>query len=272
MFKTIIITCGISLFSPHNSFGNWTRSHIFFQFNRNGPYIPEAQDEEETITRWYESCCEEILQHRYDPKTVCAEYSLLHALKNQDKLDEIPHIKLFYTHSTGGITVSKLLEFLFKRDFHATVEMINIEQIDVSDEKKLILGIAKYMKLLSAELIEESKDTTCFAPIGGYKVLTSFGYIIGAFHGFPTAYLHEDSQVLHTIPPVPLKIDETFIQENHEFLQSLYHSDGCHVVKLDSYKRKLVEEYSYFFERRNDWIMLNPFGLFILHNDQTRRT
>ena len=86
--------------------------------------------------------------------------------------------------------------------------------MSVSNREEFHQQSADFMGNLGLALAEGDPTSTCFASIGGYKVMTSLGYLVGSFLHYPTAYLHEEHQVLIEIPPMPLDINEEFIDNN----------------------------------------------------------
>src|SRR5690606_957211 len=137
-------------------------------------------------------------------------YSMLYALQRMGKLGESPRVALFHTDTPDGKACACLLERVISQDFSAEVELVSV-QMDVSDKVKMNRSLGDYMFQLSRALQAGDPTYTCFAPIGGYKVMSWFGYLVGSFYGYPTAYLHEFSQhMLHIVPPVPIAIDPDF--------------------------------------------------------------
>ena len=78
----------------------------------------------------------------------------------------------------------------------------------MTNRVKLNRSLGDFMSLVNKHLHGEHKSYVCFAPIGGYKIFSSLGYIVASFNDLPTAYLHEDKQILHEIPPIPVKYDD----------------------------------------------------------------
>src|SRR5690625_1366283 len=103
--------------------------------------------------------------------------------------------------------------------------MRKIYELDVDNRSLLNRALGKYLSDVSSALQEGEPRTTCFAPIGGYKVMTSLGYLAGALHNFPTAYLHEGSTVIHEIPAVNIEVNESFIIDNHTLLKKFFDGD-----------------------------------------------
>lgn len=270
MYATVVMTGGISLFSPINIFGRKTRESSTFLFERQNPALPEGVPEKEALERWLQEMEKLLDGTRNNPKNVSAEYSMLYALKQQGLLKEEPEVVIIHTATLGGRAAALLLQKIFKRDFNARVVLEEVGELDVSSRIKLNRSLGEFMQVLGGILRSRDPFTTCFAPIGGYKVMTSFGYIVGSFFGFKTAYLHEDNQVLHQIPPLPVAIDQDFIRKNEGLLRRLLREQTVEWSGLNSDQQQAIEDNSFFFERiregSEELISLNAFGYFICHD------
>lgn len=267
------MTSGISLFNYRNYFGNWTHKGNFFKMEGSNPQpLPEHKDDPEKAIQIWLNAAQELIQQKgsWKEESVSAEYSMLHALKRQNKLREYPFIALFHTNTLGGTAAAKLLKYIIERDFSATVELHTVN-IDVADRVSLNRSLGDYMGELNDVLRQGHPSGTCFAPIGGYKVMTSFGYIVGSFCGYPTAYLHEDAQqMLHIIPPVPIDIDDSFVRKNALFLRRLNIEGLLGLDALSREEKSLVEENPALFTIEENYVYLNPFGEFLFSREQYR--
>lgn len=195
---------------------------------------------------------------------------MLCSLKANDKMLEEPKIILIHTDTFAGRAAAYLNKEILERDFKAEVKLDEIKDLDVTNRVKLNRSLGDFMSLVNEHLHGRHKSYVCFAPIGGYKIFSSLGYIVASFNDLPTAYLHEDRQVLHEIPPIPVKYDIKFIEENGEFLRKLYISDILEQRDLEYYQLHLIKENSHFFETADNMISINPFGLFICDQDEFR--
>lgn len=268
MYNSIVMTSGISLLGASNYFGRWSREGQYFVFHGPNPSFKEGDVKEKALQKWLNAAEALLAKREWDPERVSAEYSMLHALERLGKLGESPTITLFHTDTLGGVASAKLLERLLQREFSAQVNLRAVN-IDVNDRVVLNRLLGDYMYELSKALLIGDPSGTSFAPIGGYKVMTSFGYLVGSFHGYPTAYLHEDSQqMLHIIPPVPIDINPTFFQEHAPFIRRLTVEGLLDYESLTWEEKSLVETHTSLFTVDDGVVYLNPFGSFLFSREQ----
>lgn len=268
MFSSIVMTSGISLFGAMNYFGRWTREGGYFVFRGPNPSVEKGDSEERAMRKWLDAVQPLLAKREWHPEQVSAEYSMLHALKRLGKLEPSPVVTLFHTDTLGGVASAQLLKRVMEQDFSAQVRLCPV-RIDVDDRVVLNRLLGDYMYQLSKELQSGDPSGTCFAPIGGYKVMTSFGYLVGSFHGYPTAYLHEDSQhMLHIIPPVPIDINPAFFREHAPFIRRLMVEGLLEYESLTWEERLLVESHASLFTVEEGTVYLNPFGSFLFAREQ----
>lgn len=239
-FQHIVITAGISVLNENNVFGR-----------RDAPPPSAAAA-------------------AADPKKVSAEYSVLWALRKEGRLAPKPVLTLFYTDTPEGRRAFGILEKVLTQEFSAAVNGIPVRDFDVTDRRKLKASVADFLRDLGAKLHElrVAGLPGAFAPLGGYKVMTSFGYIAGSFYGFPSLYLHEQGQVLQEIPAVPLGIDQAFLEAHVLFLRRLKLEGIVEWRSLSKNEQAAVEAHPYFFERAEDLLELNAFGQFLLGQER----
>lgn len=270
MYHKIVMTGGISLFGGYNLFGKLTRDKKLFSFDRTNPYPKDNQNEKEELRNWLNEMKNYFPQIIGEEQNISAEYSMLYSLKQNGKIIERPKITLIHTDTFAGKAAAYLNKEILEREFKAKVKLDEIKDLDVTNRVKLNRSLGDFMSLVNKHLHGEHKSYVCFAPIGGYKIFSSLGYIVASFNGLPTAYLHEDKQILHEIPPIPVKYDDTFIEENSIFLRKLYILGIQEQQDLEYHQLQLVKENSHFFEIADNMISINPFGLFICNQDKFR--
>lgn len=260
MYSKIVMTGGISLFGRNNLFGKLTRDKELFKFERTNPLPKDSQDEKKEIENWIKEMRNHLNEIEGHEENVSAEYSMIYALKVNDKLAGRPEIVLIHTNTFGGRAAAYLNKEILEKRFNAKVKLDEIKELDITDRIKLNRSLGDFMSLINKYLSNSHKSYTCFAPIGGYKIFSYLGYIVGSFNDLPTTYLHEDRQVLHEIPPVPIEYDETFVEENSEFLRELYIKGIMEEKELDYHQKQLVKENSHFFEVGDGLVIINIFA------------
>lgn len=263
MFQRIVLTSGVSLLF-NNRDDIESKFPSFFK-------TPEPLTEATTalsddvilfLTDHLASMTEEQL------RWVSAEVSMVSTLQNSEEMSKHPHVTLFYTDTFKGRTAGFVNKILLEKFYGATVKVRKIYELDVNNRSLLNRALGKYLSDVSASLREGEPRTTCFAPIGGYKVMTSLGYLVGTLHNFPTAYIHEGSTVIHEIPTVNIEVDESFIRKHHRIFKKFFYGDCFEYDSLSKEEQKLINEQSMMFDQVEGLVELNPFGRFLCDQDK----
>lgn len=262
MYKSIVITSGVSIFGYDNIFGELTRAENIFEFDRENPLPPQDKGGEEAIREWVASMKRYFHKIKGNEQNISAEFSMLYALRKNNKLAQSPLIDLLYSESFGGKASAALIQEVLSWEFEAEVNLIEVKDLDVTNRLKLNRGLGDFMSRLNEVLKDKDPQFACFAPIGGYKIFSYFGYVAGSLNNLPTAYLHVDQQVLLEIPPVPISYDTQFILDNMDFLRKLYFYSG-NMEELEPQELEVVNNYSHFFDFADNLVDINAFGIFV---------
>lgn len=191
---------------------------------------------------------------------------MIHTLMKNNKLSEKMKIILIATNTVGSNICVPLLKDIFEKQLDADVKVL-FTDINVSSSKLIREQLGNYLHILGQALSEGDPSSTCFAPIGGYKVMTSLGYIVGSFLHYPTSYLHEEQQILIEIPPMPLDIDDDFVQKNSDLLRKCK-QDYIDLDELNYNEKDIVRKYNAIFSIEDGLVALNPFGLFLFERSK----
>lgn len=261
MYQDIVIISGISLVNNYRTIIK-KEFQVFFEEDET------LNDEKEMYSDKVIDYLKEYFKMENVDANVSAEVSIVHTLQRQNRLIKSPHITLFYTDTFKGRTSGLLNQWLLENNFGAFVKLKEIYDVDVNNRVVLNRALGKYLSDVGESLQEGHPNSTCFAPLGGYKVLTSLGYLVGALHGYPTAYLHERSTILHEIPAVHIDIDESFIVDNHKILKKFLRGDYFTFNELNEEERSLVRKQPTFFEHDEGLVALNPFGRFLCNQNK----
>ncbi|BBW98374.1 putative CRISPR-associated protein [Geobacillus icigianus] len=266
MYQHIVLTCGVSLLTGARNVFSVNRDETLGEI-RSWIHDRDVDEQKQSkIGRWLRHARQFAHEAAQQPNRVCAEYSMIYELHRQGKLGERPTIVLIVTDTVGGRVVEAMLVHLLERDFKANVRVVYVE-VDVNHRRRLQETLGEYMSKVANALMHGEPSTTCFAPIGGYKVMTSLGYIVGAFLNYPTAYMHEDGQVLHEIPPVPIHIDEQFVRRYFELLRKCQ-MDLVAMNELSYQEKQCIEQYPSLFYRDAEFVCLSAFGQFLLEHEK----
>lgn len=273
MYQTIVMTCGVSLvYSGGNLFAkkieellpaiNIRKQDFLKLLNTN----ETSKEIEDLLFQWIEQSHMYFQEAKQYPNRVSAEYSMMYELKKRGKLAQYPRVVLILTNTVGGKLVKPLLKNLFEEHFSAVVDALYVN-IDVKETKRMSETLGDYMRNVGDALSEGEPSSTCFAPIGGYKVMTSLGYIVGSFLGYPTAYLHEEHQILHEIPPIPVHVDEEFVHQHAEFLRRCQR-EPVPFESLPYREKQIVLSYTSIFKQEEGYVYLTPFGEFLFEHEK----
>ncbi|WP_395718809.1 putative CRISPR-associated protein [Prosthecobacter sp.] len=210
-FSRVIITSGISAISERNILGQLLRINpgpIRFVAGKQNPELAEGHAVEDAAAHVRklavsESCIQDA---RARPRDVSAEYSLLTALARKGLLHGKPDVVLLHTDTLNGRLAAEAVKSLMEELLECRCHLREVDSFDTSDPVRLKQGLGAFMHKVVNELRHLDASYACFAPQGGYKIMASLGYVAGSFLQFPTAYLHEDNQTLHIIPPIPVAL------------------------------------------------------------------
>jgi putative CRISPR-associated protein (TIGR02619 family) len=274
MYQTIVMTCGVSLLSlsEKNVFAKKTSELLQLlcigkrEFSE---LLSKRQIDDETrevISKWIDQTKMYVAEAEREPNSVSAEYSMMYELRKRGKLGKFPRVELVLTNTVGGNIVEQLLQRLFEEHFSASVGSSYVD-IDVSEPKQMNRILGEYMQKVSEKLSQGEPSSTCFAPLGGYKIMTALGYIVGSFLGYPTAYLYENSQIIHEIPPIPIHLDDRFVQQHIDLLRRC-RVDAIHMDELSYQEHQVISTYSSIFQQEEGYVYLTPFGEFLLEHER----
>lgn len=272
VYHTVVMTCGVSLLQKTNVFGKRKEGLLHKLRISEGDFHQllnkhaVSQEVDKAISKWIEELSLHFKEAKANPNDVSAEYSMMYELQKRGKLGKHPRVELILTNTVGGKITERLLSCLFAEHFGATVGCAYVS-IDVTETKRMTRTLGEYMQTVAEKLSQGEPSSTCFAPIGGYKVMTSLGYIVGSFLGYPTAYLHENSQVMHEIPPVPIHLDDRFVQQHTDLLRRCQR-DAVSLDELSYEEKQIISAYSSIFQQEEGYVYLTAFGQFLCEHEK----
>ncbi|MBU0553632.1 putative CRISPR-associated protein [Myxococcota bacterium] len=264
MYHRIVLTAGTSALSMAN-LGEWIKSTNAFKHEARTIYPQEGQDEDTALKRWSSLVKKAPFN---DPMRISAETSALNALQKHKKLANAPQIVLIHTKTFDGKVAAEIIEAALKQLYNATVERRAVH-LDANREEGMTADLGAFIKEVADALREGDPRTTCFAPLGGYKVMTSLGYLAGAFMGYPTTYVHEEQQRLHVIPTLPIHIDKEALKALAPLIRNVLWTLPLRAT-LDKAKQKQLDEHSYLFYETEGHVGLSPFGEFLRTESEYR--
>lgn len=265
-YSRVVMTSGVSAFGARNQLRAWAEEHGLLSWpdpKDLNPSLAPGLAPEHAYQRLRDA--NHDLPEVTDSEKVSAEYSAMHTLRSERGLANRPRVVLIHTDSVGGSAAAILVGMLLERDFGAEVDLRSVS-LDLRDRVALRYGLGGFMQRVAAALGEGEPSTTAFIPLGGYKVMTSLGYLAGAYRGFPTLYIQEETQILHEVPAVPIRIAREDLERVAGVMRSV--RAACSIDTLDPEGRALVEEFPWVFERIGDLVGVNAFGVFLMEDPE----
>lgn len=266
-YSRVVMTSGVSAFLPRNQLRTWAEEQgmLVWQGQNLNPSPAPGLSAEQAYDRLQRA--KPGLRTVAEPEKVSAEYSALHTLRAEGRLSPSPRVVLIHTDSVGGTAAAILVGMLLERDFDADVHLRSVS-LDLGDRVALRYGLGGFMQSVAAALGEGEPSTTAFVPLGGYKIMTSLGYLAGAYRGYPTLYIQEETQIVHEVPAVPIRIAHGDLERIAGLMRSV--RAGFPIDDLDQAALELVDEFPWLFERSDDLIGVNAFGVFLMDDPDHR--
>lgn len=272
-FHSVILTSGTSALAPFNLAGSWLKAQADVVQSVGQPARWSAsagvspEEALEAVTKRLHQ-----LPALADPMKVSAEYSLLHALQKERSLGKSPRITLVATDTLDGRLASACVRHLIEREFGAYVEESLVADFNVDERRRFQQGLGNVLAKISEALRNHDASSTCFAPVGGFKVMTSLAYLLGCFHGYPSMYLHETLQVLHAIPAVPVHVSPEELEPVAPLVRRMVlEGSSASVVELsqDEQSKYALGRFGWLFEQlEGRFFSLNAMGIFLAQNPE----
>lgn len=268
MYNNVILTVGTSFFSAFNLFGKEARNCEGLLFEKGQLYIENLAEEQTIWSTWQQKVTEHLNDVSFN-ESISAEFSVLTLLHHQQQLNDLARIYLFYTDTVAGRFAAYSLKQLIAHVFHKDVYLKKIENLDIKEEQQLNASMGKFIIDIHELLSDCGPHTTCFAPIGGYKIMISYAYVAAAIHQMHIMYLPESGDVLHSIPPVPV----TFDTSDEQLIDVVTSFDQQLVKKYDSVTREtqqVFHQYPSYFDIKENEVYLNPIGQYLRYRMNKR--
>lgn len=257
-----VLTAGTSVLTGRNHYARMITSHRLFRVD--GPSVSCAGDDEaKAMAAWKHELGQLDLPDVAALPGVSAECAIVRALQLQRKLAEHFDVALIHSATFAGEAAARLVAHVLTRLVGAEVQLRRAADLDVEDSAGFARSLGNLMAAVRTELSKGEPLTTCFAPIGGYKVMAALGYVAGSIGGYPMAYLHERTQALHFVPPIPVVLDTTVVAQ-HAVLFRKLHRDTVDMASLSGDEQAAIRSYPFLFELADELVNLSPFGVFAL--------
>lgn len=263
-YSTIVLTAGISVLNPRNHFGQRFReaeSPLTFPL---GQQNPEARDAAVSGSDLLKTSLRFAPPPRQEPDPRCysAEYSVLYQLMREGRLSSGAVVHLIHTPSFAGRLAVELQMDGLERFLGVHPQQHELPvPFDPAIPGGLALASGAFIGLVSHLLEGHDPSRTAFAPIGGDKVMAALGHVAASFHGFPSLYLHEDSQRIQEISPAPVAIDAAMRATVAPVARRV--GNGAEWRSLTPTEQGVIVEQPAFFTRAEDLVGLNELGQYL---------
>lgn len=267
-YSTLILTARISAFAPRNALGTRFRetgSPLTFPPKQQNPVAVDSTLDERELLAECREFARSIIKRSDDlsQSEISAEFSMLHAIATHGKgLSPGSLVHLIHTPTLAGRLAVALQTPILESRLGVQVHPVELcVPFDPAQPGGLALASGAFIGQVSALLRHSDPHQSAFAPIGGYKSMVALGQTAASFHGFPSLYLHEDSQILQEIAPAPISISA----ETRAAVASAARriGNGAEWSSLIPVDQQIVQSFTAFFTRSSDLVELNELGHFL---------
>lgn len=268
MYNRIILTAGVSILGNINGIASSSDKRVVELVREIFSYKDLSDEERDSLKERAKPLLRSFIRnHEEEIAGLSAEISIIHLLEKADRFKKGSPVILFFTDTFDGKLAAELVSWTLDNYYDSAVSLHKLAQIDIHNRSTLNRALGNYLRKLSNELSAYDPRYTCFAPIGGYKILTSLGHLIGSLHGYATNYLYENSKVFHEIPSVKISFDESVIFDHASFFKRLVQDLFIPLRDLSFHERELLKSQSSLFEileeGESEVVALSPFGEYL---------
>lgn len=260
----VVVTSGTSALTGRNMFVSWAQETGLVRVE--GPSASCAVDDPaEALVRfrWVLGRLPEVSPSEL--MNVSAECAIVQALRDEKRLAEEPDVGIVCSDTFAGQAAAELVKKVLERSLGARVKLRRTADLGAESRGAFVRSLGRMMADVLEELRIGDPSATCFAPIGGYKVMTALGYVAGSVGGYPMAYTHERTRVLHLVPPIPVRLDPGVARKHAGLFRTTAPPRGARALsELSAEERAVVAEHPFFFEQAEDLVELSAFGVFAL--------
>lgn len=260
----VVVTSGTSALTGRNKFVAWAQETGLVRVE--GPNASCAVDDSEAALDRFRKALGHLPEvSPTELASVSAECAIVQALRDEKRLADEPEVAIVCSHTFAGQAAAELVKRVLERTLKARVKLRRTADLDVESRGAFVRSLGRMMVDVHEELRCGEPTSTCFAPIGGYKVMTALGYVAGSIGNYPMAYIHERTRILHVVPPIPVRLDREVARKHALLFRSLARPRGPRQRSdLTQEERAVVDEQPFFFEQTEDLVELSVFGVFAL--------
>lgn len=256
----VVLTSGTSALTGSNYFVDFARRSGHFQWPTSHAVRCSSEDEDAAIAAWKQSLGQLPAVELGSLASISAECAVVDALVRQKTLAAEPDVAIVCSDTFSGYAAALLVARVLERALGARVTIAQSGDLDAEARTAFVRSLGRFMADVLQQLSAGVPANTCFAPIGGYKVMSALGYVAGSAGGYPMAYVHERTGVLHWIPPIPVQLDPAIARRHTGVFRKAAKTTLWSSLSTD--EQKVVDEHPFFFERADDLVALGAYGIF----------
>ncbi|GAB4210917.1 MAG: hypothetical protein OHK0013_32080 [Sandaracinaceae bacterium] len=260
----VVVTSGTSALTGKNMFVTWARDTGLVRVD-GASATCAVDDAMEALEQFRQKVGQLPVVSASELGSVSAECAIVQALHDEKRLAAEPDVAIVCSDTFAGQAAAELVKRVLERSVGACVKVRRTADLDAESHGAFVRSLGQMMADVLDELRVGDPGSTCFAPIGGYKVMAALGYVAGSVGGYPMAYTHERTRVLHIVPPIPVRLDPEVVRRHGGLFRSVAPPRGARALStLSAEERAVVTSHPFFFEQTEDLVELSAFGVFAL--------
>lgn len=216
--RNIVLThVGTSIIGRHSPLYEPLHERVEQLVGEHGAHALEQTGHDAPLTGLLDDC-DAILDTLEDEKVIAmsAELkSLEHIRRRVGPLDEVV---LIATDTPRGVLAARLdAHVLARRHPDARIVVERIDGLQVADARRFAsVGLQQYIKFVTETLREKDPSwaRVILNPTGGFKSVVPYATMLAALYEIEAHYIHEFSDALLTLQPLPITYDTSFADQH----------------------------------------------------------
>lgn len=169
--------------------------------------------------------CDELAEQLPEETLRDASAELTSLTAIAERVGELDEVLLVATDTALGVIAARLVARMLARLHPKTsVDVEPIEGLQVRDARRFAAtGLPNYVKYVQEAIRQRDPSwaRVILNPTGGFKSVVPYATILATLNGIEAHYIHESSDALLTLQPMPIDYDMELIEEAAETLRWL---------------------------------------------------